>query len=112
MTNNANHSPRNTRSINDQEVTMFQLDGHTLTAATMAASFVIEGDILVSPFGTPNPSPVADVDMETPFIARVTFADGTACRRTAPITEATELQLTVLRNVPSVDDYDLLRDAR
>lgn len=97
MTNTANAATTPTT----QEVTMYQLPGHTLIRATIDAEYVIEGDRLVTPFGDVISSPVEDVDMETPFIARFELTDGTATRRFAGI--APVLQVTILRNVPLTD---------
>jgi hypothetical protein len=99
MTNTA----QPTRSINDREVTMYQLPGHTLVRATIGASFVIENDYLVDPFGDVMSDRVYGVDIETPFIARFTLCDGREVRRFASINDKDELQVTVLRNVPLVD---------
>jgi hypothetical protein len=89
---------------------MYQLPGHTLARAEIAAESVIEGDRLVTVFpardGFPASEfasePVADVVLETPFIARFELADGSVTRRYAGI--APVLRVTVLRSVPLTDD--------
>jgi hypothetical protein len=102
MTNTANHSPRNT---NDQEVTMYQLPGHTLVRVEFDAEWLIEGDHLLAVWG-PNdetvcPVPVEGCTMETPFIACIEFVDGTACRRFAGLNSS--VRVAALRNVPLTD---------
>lgn len=87
--------------VNDQEIIMFQLPGHTLVRCTIDAEFVIENDYLVDPFGDVMSDRVYGVDMETPFIARFTLCDGRELRRFAGI--APTLRVTVLRNVPLTD---------
>lgn len=99
MTNPANAATTPTT----QEVTMYQLPGHTLVRLEFDAEWLIEGDYLLAVWGpgqadTVCPVPVEGCTMETPFIARIEFTDGTACRRFAGIKPS--VRVAALRNIP------------
>lgn len=85
---------------------MFQLPGHTLVRVEFDADWLIEGDHLVAVWGpndeTVMPVAVEGCTMETPYIARIEFVDGSACRRFAGIADS--VRVVALRNYPITDD--------
>jgi hypothetical protein len=97
MTNNAQ------ATVTADMIRVFGRPGHTLTIATFDATFAIEGDYMVNKFGTVIGSPIVEIDLETPFIARVEFEDDFSVRLFSAVDSFGEPQITVLRNVPLTD---------